>query len=108
MGAFNTIIGSYKTPCCSHEQSDWQSKRAEVKATSGRIYHLGSLMQTLHIEDIYNGEIHTQCQSCEHFVECIFSDGKFAEWKDRGLPIRREANLCSRSFLFAIAERSYD
>jgi hypothetical protein len=95
MGAFNHVKGSYTTPCCSNEQSDWQSKRAEVQARSGRVYLVGSLMQELHIEDISHGEMHTLCLLCEHFIACIVKDGEISAWNDQGVPVRRAAGLSS-------------
>lgn len=95
MGAFNHVKGSYTTPCCSNEQSDWQSKRAEVQSRSGRVYHVVALMQELYIEDIYSGEIHTQCLLCEHFIQCTFEGGEISAWNDQGLPARRAAGLSS-------------
>jgi hypothetical protein len=90
MGAFNHVNGSYKTPCCSNEQADWQSKRSYITLPSGHNYFVRPFMETLYIEDLSEGEIHTQCELCRHFIEYTIKDGKLADWKDRGLPIRRQ------------------
>jgi hypothetical protein len=98
MGAFNTVIGSYKTPCCSHEQSDWQSKRSYITTPSGHTYFVGPMMENLYIEDLSEAEMHTQCKVCDHFIEYTIKDGELADWKDRGLPIKRQVTSSSRNY----------
>ena len=90
MGAFNRVIGSYKTPCCLHEQSDWQSKRAYITMPSGHNYLVQPLMEDLYIEDLSEGEMHTSCKVCGHFIEYIVEDGELTEWEDQGPPIKHQ------------------
>ena len=76
MGAFNTVIGTYKTPCCQSEQSGWQSKKATVKMPSGRIYFVDEVMENLYIDDIYEGEMHTTCRICGRSTDYTIKEGK--------------------------------
>jgi hypothetical protein len=50
-------------------------------------------MERLYIEDISEAEMHISCNVCNHFIEYTIKNGKLAEWKNRGLPIRRQPVL---------------
>lgn len=83
MGMFNDVIGSHKTPCCSNKQLGWQSKHAEIKSVTGRIYFVQTLLQRINIKDLYKGEIHTTCDKCDRLIQYNIKNGKLADWTDR-------------------------
>lgn len=98
MSAFNYVKGSYKTPCCSNEQSGWQSKSAYITMPSNHTYFVSPLMESLYLEDLSEGEMHTSCKICGHFIEYVIKDGKLAEWKDQGPPLKVQPTSPSRSY----------
>ncbi len=50
-------------------------------------------MEKLYIEDLSEGEMHTQCKICHHFIEYSIKDGNLSTWKDEGLPVSRYSTL---------------